>query len=155
MAKALAREIRESDVATVVRMVHDLAAYEKSSDECRMTVEQLREVLFCATPALFGHVRRDGWAQCRRQRGVVEPGDRREQFVSDVDTAGRRRAHHVLARRRQPGQRGEQQVADRPRHFPAVHQRLGTGSVAERLWARPSVSVLAIDAPSVADASTR
>jgi GNAT superfamily N-acetyltransferase len=56
MAKILARRIRESDVATVVRMVHDLAAYEKSSGECRMTVEQLRDVLFCTTPALFGHV---------------------------------------------------------------------------------------------------
>jgi GNAT superfamily N-acetyltransferase len=56
VAKVLAREIRESDVAIVVRMVHDLAAYEKSSDECRMTVEQLGEALFGAAPALFGHV---------------------------------------------------------------------------------------------------
>jgi GNAT superfamily N-acetyltransferase len=56
MAMVLTREIRESDVATVVRMVHDLAAYEKSLDECRMTVERLRGALFCAAPALFGHV---------------------------------------------------------------------------------------------------
>jgi GNAT superfamily N-acetyltransferase len=56
MAKVLTREIRESDVAAVVRMVHDLAAYEKSSDECLMTVEQLRKALFGAAPALFGHV---------------------------------------------------------------------------------------------------
>jgi GNAT superfamily N-acetyltransferase len=56
MAMVLTREIRQSDVGTVVRMVHDLAAYEKSSDECRMTVEQLREALFSAAPALFGHV---------------------------------------------------------------------------------------------------
>jgi acetylornithine deacetylase/succinyl-diaminopimelate desuccinylase-like protein len=32
-------------------------------------------------------------------------------------------------------------------------QLLGTGSAVERLWAKPSVSVLAIDAPRVADAS--
>ncbi|WP_051114229.1 dipeptidase [Actinopolymorpha alba] len=32
-------------------------------------------------------------------------------------------------------------------------QLLGTGSVAERVWAKPSASVLAIDAPRVADAS--
>lgn len=56
MAKITTREIREPDVATVVRMVHDLAAYEKSSDECRITGEQLREALFCTTPALFGHI---------------------------------------------------------------------------------------------------
>lgn len=56
MRNVLVREIRESDVATVVRMVHDLAAYEKSSDECRMTVEQLRASLFGEAPALFGHV---------------------------------------------------------------------------------------------------
>jgi hypothetical protein len=36
MAPVLTREIRESDVATVVRMVHDLAAYEDSAGECRL-----------------------------------------------------------------------------------------------------------------------
>jgi GNAT superfamily N-acetyltransferase len=56
MGSVLTREIRETDVATVVRMVHDLAAYEKSADECRMREEQLRETLFGAAPALFGHV---------------------------------------------------------------------------------------------------
>ena len=56
MRNVLVREIRESDVAIVVRMVHDLAAYEKSSNECRMTVEQLWASLFGAAPALFGHV---------------------------------------------------------------------------------------------------
>jgi GNAT superfamily N-acetyltransferase len=55
-SKVLTREIQESDVEIVLRMVHDLAAYEKSSNECRMTVQQLREALFGATPALFGHV---------------------------------------------------------------------------------------------------
>lgn len=50
------REIRESDVETVVRMVHDLAAYERSSQECVLTADQLRGVLFGEAPALFGHV---------------------------------------------------------------------------------------------------
>jgi GNAT superfamily N-acetyltransferase len=52
----LTRAIRESDVGTVLRMVHDLAAYEKSSSECRMTDRQLRAALFGEAPALFGHV---------------------------------------------------------------------------------------------------
>jgi acetylornithine deacetylase/succinyl-diaminopimelate desuccinylase-like protein len=37
--------------------------------------------------------------------------------------------------------------------IPAGVQLVGTGSAVERLWAKPSVSVLAIDAPRVADAS--
>ncbi|MEV0481398.1 GNAT family N-acetyltransferase [Streptomyces sp. NPDC050508] len=41
---------------TIVRMVHDLAAYEKSGDECRLAVDQLRQALFGERPALFGHV---------------------------------------------------------------------------------------------------
>jgi len=56
MGEVTTREIRDSDVEIVVRMVHDLAAYEKSSGECHMTVEQLREALFRVAPALFGHV---------------------------------------------------------------------------------------------------
>ncbi|HYQ66135.1 GNAT family N-acetyltransferase [Actinophytocola sp.] len=56
MEPVLTREIRESDVAAVVQMVHDLAAYENSSDECRMTEDQLRAALFGTAPALFGHV---------------------------------------------------------------------------------------------------
>lgn len=54
--KVLTRELQESDVEIVLRMVHDLAAHEKSSNECRMTAQQLREALFGAAPALFGHV---------------------------------------------------------------------------------------------------
>lgn len=50
------RPARESDVEIIVRMVHDLAEYEQSADQCRLTVEQLRAAMFGETPALFGHI---------------------------------------------------------------------------------------------------
>ncbi|MFC4000462.1 GNAT family N-acetyltransferase [Prauserella oleivorans] len=50
------RRVRETDVDTVVRLVHDLAAYEKAPDECHLTSEQLHAALFGENPALFGHV---------------------------------------------------------------------------------------------------
>jgi GNAT superfamily N-acetyltransferase len=50
------RRIRESDVDTVVALVHDLAAYEKAPKECHLTPAKLRAALFCPSPALFGHV---------------------------------------------------------------------------------------------------
>jgi GNAT superfamily N-acetyltransferase len=50
------RPVRESDVKCIVRMVHDLAAYERSAHECRLTERQLSDALFSERPALFGHV---------------------------------------------------------------------------------------------------
>ncbi|HEX6467907.1 MAG TPA: GNAT family N-acetyltransferase [Streptosporangiaceae bacterium] len=50
------RPVEESDVETIVRMVHDLAAYERSAHECRLTARQLSDALFSERPALFGHV---------------------------------------------------------------------------------------------------
>jgi GNAT superfamily N-acetyltransferase len=50
------RRIRESDVDTVMTLVHDLAAHERAPDECHLTGEQLRKALFGPTPALYGHV---------------------------------------------------------------------------------------------------
>jgi GNAT superfamily N-acetyltransferase len=52
----ITRPVRESDVECIVRMVHDLAAYEQSAHECRLTVRQLSDALFAERPALFGHV---------------------------------------------------------------------------------------------------
>lgn len=49
------RRIEESDVPEVVRMVHDLAAYENIPD-CRLTEEALASALFAPRPALFAHV---------------------------------------------------------------------------------------------------
>ena len=50
------RRIRESDVDSVVRLVHDLAAYEKAPAECRLDAEKLRTALFRDHPAVFAHV---------------------------------------------------------------------------------------------------
>ncbi|PRX49079.1 L-amino acid N-acyltransferase YncA [Prauserella shujinwangii] len=50
------RRVRESDVAAVVALVHELAEYEKAPDECGLTAEQLHAALFGEHPALFGHV---------------------------------------------------------------------------------------------------
>ena len=53
------RAIEPGDVADVVRLVHDLALYEKSPELCRLTGEQLHVALFGPAPALFGLVAPD------------------------------------------------------------------------------------------------
>jgi GNAT superfamily N-acetyltransferase len=50
------RRVRESDVDTLVQLVHDLAAFEKAPQECRLTGERLHAALFAPSPAVFGHV---------------------------------------------------------------------------------------------------
>ena len=50
------RDARPEDVPAVVKLVHELADYERSAPECELTDEQLHAALFGATPALFGHV---------------------------------------------------------------------------------------------------
>lgn len=50
------RPARPDDVPAVVAMVHELAAYERAADQCRLTAEQLTAALFGPAPALFGHV---------------------------------------------------------------------------------------------------
>ena len=50
------RPVAESDVNAVVALVHELAAYERASNQCRLTPAQLRTALFSEEPALFGHV---------------------------------------------------------------------------------------------------
>jgi GNAT superfamily N-acetyltransferase len=50
------RKVRPDDVPTVLRLVRELAAYEKAEHEVRATAEQLTEALFGDAPALFGHV---------------------------------------------------------------------------------------------------
>ncbi|HKS44785.1 MAG TPA: GNAT family N-acetyltransferase [Amycolatopsis sp.] len=56
MALAEIRRVRESDVDTLVQLVHDLAAYEKAPKECHLTPEKLHAALFADSPAVFGHV---------------------------------------------------------------------------------------------------
>jgi GNAT superfamily N-acetyltransferase len=54
------RPIAAGDVPAVVALVHDLAAYERSPDDCTLTAPQLTAALFGEEPALFGHVAVDG-----------------------------------------------------------------------------------------------
>jgi GNAT superfamily N-acetyltransferase len=50
------RRVRPDDVPTVVRLVRELARYEKAEHEALMTEAQLHDALFGEAPALFGHV---------------------------------------------------------------------------------------------------
>lgn len=50
------RRIHPDDVPAAVRLVHELAAYEREPESCHLTVEQLSRALFGQAPALFGHV---------------------------------------------------------------------------------------------------
>jgi GNAT superfamily N-acetyltransferase len=50
------RPVRPDDVPAVVALVKELADYEKALHEVRLTEEQLTDVLFGPSPALFGHV---------------------------------------------------------------------------------------------------
>jgi GNAT superfamily N-acetyltransferase len=40
----------------MVKLVYELAEYERAPDECHLTADQLRTALFGETPALFAHV---------------------------------------------------------------------------------------------------
>lgn len=58
---AVVRPVEERDVAAVVGLVHELAAYEKAPEHCHLTAAQLHAALFGPAPALHGHVaERDG-----------------------------------------------------------------------------------------------
>ena len=56
------RPVRPDDVPAVVRLVRELADYEKALHEVRLTEEELGECLFGDSPALFGHVAEDDGA---------------------------------------------------------------------------------------------
>ncbi len=53
------RDVTPADVPAVVRMVHDLAEYERAPESCHITDTQLHSALFAERPALFGHVAAD------------------------------------------------------------------------------------------------
>jgi GNAT superfamily N-acetyltransferase len=53
------RPIAPADVASVVAMVHELAAYERAPEQCHLTERQLARALFADVPALYGHVALD------------------------------------------------------------------------------------------------
>lgn len=50
------RPATADDVPAMVRLVHDLAAYERAPEQCVLTDEMLHERLFGAHPALYAHV---------------------------------------------------------------------------------------------------
>nr|WSZ96714.1 GNAT family N-acetyltransferase [Streptomyces sp. NBC_00857] len=50
------RTATAADVPVIHAMIRELAAYEKSSGEVRVTEEQLREALFGEHPAVYAHV---------------------------------------------------------------------------------------------------
>ncbi|MEV7092190.1 GNAT family N-acetyltransferase [Amycolatopsis sp. NPDC051045] len=50
------RRIRPDDVEAAVRLVYDLAEYERAPGECHLTPSQLHDALFGEAPKLFGHV---------------------------------------------------------------------------------------------------
>lgn len=50
------RPATAADVPAMVRLVHDLAAYERAPEQCVLTDEMLHERLFGTQPALYAHV---------------------------------------------------------------------------------------------------
>ena len=50
------RRAVESDVDAMVKLVYELAEYERAPEDCHLTADQLRTTLFCESPALFAHV---------------------------------------------------------------------------------------------------
>lgn len=56
MRDQLIRPIAPSDVQRVTSLIHELAEYEKASEQCHVTPEQLHTALFGDQPALYGHV---------------------------------------------------------------------------------------------------
>jgi len=53
------RRATPEDVPALVRLVYDLAEYERARHECTLTDEQLHTALFGPSPALFAHVAED------------------------------------------------------------------------------------------------
>ncbi|WP_091123352.1 GNAT family N-acetyltransferase [Nocardioides terrae] len=59
MTDSRIRRIARADVPAAVALVHELAAYEREPESCRLTEEQLSRALFGPDPKLFGHVATD------------------------------------------------------------------------------------------------
>lgn len=56
MTKTLIRPVRPGDEADLTAMVHELAAFEKASDDCIVTEKQLHTALFGEQPTVHGHI---------------------------------------------------------------------------------------------------
>jgi GNAT superfamily N-acetyltransferase len=53
------RPARPDDVATILALIRELAAYEREPDAVEATEETLRDALFRPAPAVFAHVAED------------------------------------------------------------------------------------------------
>ena len=56
MPNILVRRARPDDVAAMVALVHELAAYEREPQSCTLTADELAAALFVPDAALFAHV---------------------------------------------------------------------------------------------------
>jgi GNAT superfamily N-acetyltransferase len=52
----LIRRVRPGDEAELTAMIHELAAFERASDECTVTESQLRAALFDDPATVYGHL---------------------------------------------------------------------------------------------------
>lgn len=59
MTESPIRRATRDDVPALVRLVYDLAEYERAREECTLTEKQLHTALFGPSPALFAHVAED------------------------------------------------------------------------------------------------
>jgi GNAT superfamily N-acetyltransferase len=50
------REVRPGDETELTAMIHELAAFERASDECTVTESQLRSALFDDPATVYGHL---------------------------------------------------------------------------------------------------
>ncbi|GAB4588450.1 N-acetyltransferase family protein [Nocardia sp. IFM 10818] len=50
------RRATPADIPALVKLVYDLAEYEKAPDECKLTEDQLEQSLFGPSPKVFAHV---------------------------------------------------------------------------------------------------
>ncbi len=56
MLAPMIRPARPDDVPTILRLIRDLAEYERAASEVRATEQTLREALFGPAPAVFAHI---------------------------------------------------------------------------------------------------
>jgi GNAT superfamily N-acetyltransferase len=54
--KTTVRPVRPADLPAVAAMVHELATFERSADQCHVTPDQLGVALFGPQPTVYGHV---------------------------------------------------------------------------------------------------
>ncbi|OBF33797.1 GCN5 family acetyltransferase [Mycobacterium sp. ACS1612] len=50
------RRVRPGDETELTAMIHELAEFERASDDCTVTEKQLADALFGAHPTVYGHI---------------------------------------------------------------------------------------------------